>query len=78
MVEKAKLDVVDLLKNGRAISYLVLTQIMADPIERLVVFKLLLDYSLLMSHPPIFKYFVLLIETMIEELKHHHLIVTGD
>ncbi|KAF0021721.1 hypothetical protein F2P81_026026 [Scophthalmus maximus] len=37
MVEKAKLDVVDLLKNGRAFSYAVITQIMADanPIQRL-------------------------------------------
>ena len=65
-VSKAKSDVNELLKNGRAFSYLVLTEIMADayPIKRLVAFKRLLVYSLLMSNPPIFKYLVLLIETI--------------
>lgn len=83
----AKSDVVDLLRNGRAFSYLVLTAdgryiciyiTDAYPILRLVAFKLLLVYSLLMSNPPIFRYLVLLIEIMIEELEHHHLIMTGD
>ncbi|XP_056441065.1 uncharacterized protein LOC130378204 [Gadus chalcogrammus] len=50
VVEKAKKDVCDLLKNGRAFSYAVLKQIVSSP------------------NP---------IEGLIEELKYHHLFVTG-
>ena len=65
-VAKARSDVADLLKYGRAFSYSVLTEILADayPINRLVALKLLLVYSLITSNPPIFKYLVLLIETI--------------
>ncbi|XP_063049989.1 uncharacterized protein LOC134444691 [Engraulis encrasicolus] len=50
VVEKAKNDVCDLLKNGRAFSYKVLKQIVSSP------------------NP---------LEGLIEELKYHHLFVTG-
>ncbi|XP_056441388.1 uncharacterized protein LOC130378769 isoform X1 [Gadus chalcogrammus] len=50
VVEKAKKDVCDLLKNGRAFSYAVLKQIVSSP------------------NP---------LEGLIEELKYHHLFVTG-
>ena len=50
VVEKAKNDVCDLLKNGRAFSYAVLKRIVSSP------------------NP---------LEGLIEELKYHHLFVTG-
>ena len=50
VVEKAKKDVCDLLKNGRAFSYAVLSRIISS------------------SNP---------LERLIEELKYHHLFVTG-
>jgi len=50
VVEKAKNDVFDLLKTGRAFSYAVISHIISSP------------------NP---------LEGMIEELKRHHLFVTG-